>query len=46
MKVLDLLFGSQHSFLERSAFTTIEVGLRYFLFAGVACSPGGLGSGA
>ena len=36
MKVLDLLFGSQHSFLERSAFTTIEVGLRYFLFAGVA----------
>jgi len=36
MKVFDLLFGSQHSFLERSAFTTIEVGLRYFLFAGFA----------
>ncbi|HAM72396.1 MAG TPA: sterol desaturase [Verrucomicrobiales bacterium] len=36
MRVLDLLFGTRHSFLERSLFTTLEVGLRYFLFAGVA----------
>ena len=36
MKVFDLLFGSQHSFLERSAYTTIEVGIRYFLFASIA----------
>ena len=36
MRVIDLLFGSDRSFLERSAFTTVEVGLRYLLFAGVA----------
>ena len=36
VNVFDLLFGSQRSFLARSFFTTIEVGLRYFLFAGVA----------
>ncbi|MFM7099800.1 MAG: sterol desaturase family protein [Verrucomicrobiota bacterium] len=36
MNVLDLLFGSQRSFLERSLFTTIEVGIRYLVFAGVA----------
>jgi sterol desaturase/sphingolipid hydroxylase (fatty acid hydroxylase superfamily) len=36
MNVLDLLLGSQRSFLSRSLYTTIEVGLRYFLFAGIA----------
>ena len=36
MKVLEMIVGSQRSFLERSVFTTLEVGLRYFLFAGVA----------
>jgi sterol desaturase/sphingolipid hydroxylase (fatty acid hydroxylase superfamily) len=36
MRVLDLLFGQQRSFLERSLFTTLEVGIRYFLFAGLA----------
>lgn len=36
MNVLELLFGQQRSFLERSLFTTLEVGIRYFLFAGLA----------
>jgi sterol desaturase/sphingolipid hydroxylase (fatty acid hydroxylase superfamily) len=36
MRILDILFGDQHSFLERSAFMTLEVGIRYFLFAGLA----------
>ncbi len=36
MHVFDLLFGSQRSFAERSFFTTVEVGIRYFLFAGIA----------
>ena len=36
MRIFDLLFGNQHSFLERSVFTTVEVGIRYFLFAGLA----------
>ena len=36
MNVLDLLFGTQRSFLERSLFTTLEVGIRYFLFASIA----------
>ncbi len=40
MRVFDLLFGTQRSFLERSLFTTVEVGLRYFLFAGVAWALG------
>lgn len=36
MRFLDLLFESRHSLLQRSLFTSVEVGLRYFLFAGVA----------
>ena len=36
MHIFDLLFGKQHSFVERSLFTTLEVGIRYFLFAGIA----------
>jgi len=36
MKILDLLFGDQRSFFERSLFTTVEVGIRYFVFAGLA----------
>lgn len=36
MRVFDLLFGDQRSFVERSLFTTVEVGLRYFFFAGIA----------
>lgn len=36
MKLLDLLFGAQRSWFERSLFTTVEVGMRYFFFAGLA----------
>ena len=36
MRIFDLLFGKQRSFLERSVFTTVEVGIRYFVFAGLA----------
>lgn len=36
MNLPDLLFGDQRSFLERSVFTTAEVGARYLLFAGAA----------
>ena len=36
MRITNLLFGSERSFLERSLFTTMEVGLRYLLFAGAA----------
>lgn len=36
MRIFDLLFGQQRSFLERSVFTTVEVGVRYFFFAGLA----------
>ena len=36
MNPFDLLFGQQRSFAERSFFTSLEVGFRYFLFAGVA----------
>lgn len=36
MKILEMIAGSHHSFVERSLFTTLEVGLRYFIFAGVA----------
>jgi len=36
MKILDLLVGQQHSFLERSLVTTSLVGMRYFVLAGLA----------
>lgn len=36
MKALELLLGERGSFLERSLFTSVEVGLRYFLFSGLA----------
>ena len=36
MKFLEQLLGKDRSFLERSLATTVEVGIRYFLFAGIA----------
>ena len=36
VNVFDLLFGSHRSFASRSLFTTVEVGIRYCLFAGIA----------
>lgn len=36
MKLVDLLFGPQRSFLERSLITTVGVGFRYFFLAGLA----------
>jgi hypothetical protein len=36
MKFLEQLLGKDRTFLERSLATTVEVGLRYFLFAGIA----------